>query len=410
MDPSASQSSSADIRSVSTIAVLLSLLAVALAAAEKAPCASGAGRSFCYSDITYLWQTRDLASHALPYVHGGIQTNGAIHFVGHELEYPVLTGLMIWIISLPARSQGAFFVANLLALAPFAVISAWFLARLVGRRAYLFAAAPTLVWYSYLNWDLPVVAVTIVAVWAWRRDRMWLAGCLLGVGGCLKLWPAFLLLPLGLGLLQERRHRDLLGVIAAAAGAALVANLPFALVNFGGWRAPFTYQNLRLAAFNTNSVWYFVLGATRPAADINRAADLTCALLFAAVSVKGWTRGRESGTFPFLQTSAAMVIVFIVFGKVHSPQYAMWVLPFFALLRLPRTWWLVFVVSDAVLFARWAIYGFTYHPLVEFAALTFADGTLVALAWAVLNSQTSLLDEPLGAEEAMAALPVPPSL
>ena len=94
------------------------------------------------------------------------------------------------------RSRGRYFVVTAVLLAPFALLSAWFLAGVHRRRpwdAMLFAASPALVLTGLINWDLLAVAAVAGALWAWSRGRPVLTGVLIGLGTATKLYPLFLL-------------------------------------------------------------------------------------------------------------------------------------------------------------------------------------------------------------------------
>ena len=49
------------------------------------------------------------------------------------------------------------------------------------------------------------------------------------------------------------------GSPAAALGTVVLVNVPFALAGYEGWRASFTFQQLRKADITTNSIWYWGL-------------------------------------------------------------------------------------------------------------------------------------------------------
>lgn len=372
-------------------AVVVCLLTLGIATYQKAPCASRA-RVECYSDIVNLWSLRDLPSHAVPYVHGGVvMSSGLPTFTGHEIEYPVLSGLWIWLASLPTQSLHTFFFVNVLMLAPLAAWSAFLLARMVGRRALLFAAAPSLVWYAFLNWDLTAVAVTVTAIYLWRKERYWLAGALLGVGGCFKLWPALLLAPLAADLWLRRDRRAAAGALGSAAAVAVVANLPFMINNFGAWKAPFTFQTLRPDDRSANSLWPFFLPTQVTTATVNHVSDIGLLVVFGIILYAGWRRYLRDGEYPFIQVSAALVIGFITFGKVHSPQYSLWVLPFFCLVRLRFRWWVAFMVADAWMFVQWA-----YMPVYDYprwfwpSSVALIDIILLLLIRAVLTAPAAV--------------------
>jgi hypothetical protein len=57
-----------------------------------------------------------------------------------------------------------------------------------------------------------------------------------------------------------------------------------------------------------------------------------------------------------VQVCAAILAVFMVTNKAHSPQYALWLLPFFCLLRLRWGWWAAYMTFDLLMYVglfRW---------------------------------------------------------
>jgi len=63
-------------------------------------------RDVCYSDIQYLWIGRDIDRHVFPYVHGGYSP-GSEQLYGGVLEYPVLTGMAIYLAAAPSSTRTA---------------------------------------------------------------------------------------------------------------------------------------------------------------------------------------------------------------------------------------------------------------------------------------------------------------
>jgi uncharacterized membrane protein len=345
-------------------------------------------RDVCYSDIQHLWLGRDIDQHVFPYVSGSITPEGSL--VGGTVEYPVLTGLLIWAGALFAETDAGFLLGSALLMAPFGLAAGWMLGRLARWRALVWALGPPLVLYAFHNWDLPVVACAVGAVYVVhgrRTDRPLaqrgvLAAVLLGLGFAFKLYPGAFVLPLALYVLALSRPGRLdwaaaLRVCLAAAGTVVLVNLPFAIAGYEGWRASFTFQQLRKVDLTTNSIWFW---GFRPVSDpdnveFQAAMDWlspTLVLLsFAVAAAVGWWRFRRDGTYPWVGVSAAMLCGFLLLHKVHSPQYTLWLLPFLVLVQVP--WSLVagYLLADLAMgigIFRW------YYHLHEGGAVGIYDG------------------------------------
>ncbi|WP_067462926.1 glycosyltransferase family 87 protein [Nocardia amamiensis] len=373
---------------LTAVVVLLCGLTLALAYANKARCAEAPfntdGRStvfdiikdsdVCYSDIQFLWLGRDINEHVFPYVHGGITDDGAL--VGGAVEYPVLSGVLMWLGAVGADNDAEFLRYSALLLAPFALLTAWMLARLAGGAALLWAVGPPLVLYAFHNWELPVVCMAVAAVYVLGLTRFSLrtrgiaAAVLLGLGFCLKLYPGIFVLPLVAYVLTGGVERDANGsdrgvdvrgallTAAAAVGTVVAVNLPFALAGYEGWRASITFQQLRQADITTNSIWYWGLrpmfgpDAHSEAAFQQAVSIASPTLVLAAFALAmwlGWKRYLRTRVFPWVGVSGAMLCGFLLFHKVHSPQYTLWLVPFLVLLEVP--WWLIggYLVADAAI-------------------------------------------------------------
>lgn len=359
--------------------------------ATKAGCLHTA-KLACYSDIHYLWSARDLGAHTFPYIHGRYLSEFGFVVIGRgEIEYPVLTGLFAWVAALPVRTVGGFMVANALMLAPLGLLAAWVLHRLVGRRALLFVASPAVVFYGFLNWDLLAVALAMLGVWAWWRNHPYLAATALALGGCAKVWPALLMVPIVLELWLAGRRRTAVQAGAVCGGVALLINLPFMLANFQGWYAPYAFQALRPVDSGTNSIWYYAFPQLtgKQVSDISEVLTLA---LIGAIALYGVRRSRTSGSLPVLQMSTAMVFAFVVCGKAFSPQYALWLLPFFALVRIRWQLWLAFLMTDTLMYVAWFA-----HPLgpTWLGVATFSRLAIVLLAGFDALHTASPLDRPL---------------
>ncbi|GAA4824298.1 hypothetical protein [Tomitella cavernea] len=377
-----------------TVVVLASLVTLVLGYVNKARCAgppfSDLGRSLkfealknvdvCYSDIQYLWIGRDIDNHVFPFLHGGITASGSLF--GGTVEYPVLSGLLMWLGGIGSHTDAAFLLHSAIIMAPFGLLTAWLLGRIAGWRALWWSLSPAVVLFAFHNWDLPAVAATVAAAFVMLkgpgtlRTRGMIAAALLAVGACLKLYPGLFVLPVALAVLwgPVTRHaapppndpepddpepddqdagtparpwrsgaldvRGALATVGVAAAVAVAINLPFAVLGFRGWLASFAFQGKRTADITTNSLWYWGL---RPLigdddtydAVVSVASPVLVVASFALALWIGVRIARRTGTYPWLQVSAAMLCGFLLLHKVHSPQYVLWLLPFFVLLRVP---------------------------------------------------------------------------
>ena len=371
----------------------VTVVALLVAAALKARClgdwAPGHQPKTCYNDIQTLWYSRSLGQHLAPWATSGVPAPvaaGDLVPAGlspGQVEYPVLTAVLIWLTSLTASSAAAFLVATSVVLAPLAMITALALQRLGGRRALIFAASPALATYAFLNWDLLPVAFTVLALLAWRRDRVLLATALLTLGGWSKLWPAILLVPLLAQILVERGRREALRAGVVVVGLSLALNLPLYLADPGAWSAPFRAQSARLNDFTTNSLWHWVARDT-PVPTVNLLAAAAVLAAWAVVGVVGVRRWRRDRVVDWQPLGAAMVTSYVLLGRVDSPQYALWILPFLVVLPVRRALIGWFLATDLAL---WLAYSWLAH--VRFLLLPAAQvarmSALLVLTFAFLR-------------------------
>lgn len=328
----------------------------------------------CSNDIQVLYLVRDMRHHPFPYVHGDL--------VGHELvggaiEYPVLTGLFAWVPALFVADDGAYLRLTALLLLPFTFLTTWMLGRMVRWRALLYALAPPLVWYSFHNWDLLVVCATVAALHAWWQRRYAWSGAWLAIGASLKFWPLLLVLPLVLDRLAVR-DRDGAARAGASFAAVLAAvQLPFLLASPHGWWAPYAFQKERAADVTANSIWYWGFPHLTTA-DLNHLVPALLVVGTVIACAVGWWRARGEAEFPFVQVCGALLVLFVVTGKAHSPQYALWLLPFFCLVRLRWGWWAAYMAFDVCTYVgvfRW------YYALSQGHDFGLAKQALVIGVW-----------------------------
>lgn len=330
----------------------------------------------CYTDLYTMWAGRGLYLHLFPYIFGTFTPpsslgNGAV-------EYPVFTGLAMWLTALPASNFSAFFLVSTIVAGILASAVAVTLVYLVGRWAYVWSLSPLLLLYASYNWDIYPVLATILGLavmlrgpvgWSARRRGV-VASVFFGIGCLFKFYPLMFVFPLAVwlalryeGTIRERVV-EALRPVGVALAVVVAGNLPFALFGFDGWLASFQFQGYRAVSGNTMSIWYwwtfFIHGGDGYDGDslpvITVISSIAILLGFAVAFWAGWRRYRGGGEFPWIGISGAMTVAYMLLGKVDSPQYGLWLLPFLVLLAVPLRLICAYFVADLLLYTGW------FHP------------------------------------------------
>ncbi|WP_370326735.1 glycosyltransferase 87 family protein [Euzebya sp.] len=355
------------------VAVAAALLAAGVAVRVGCLGADGLTRAetawaWCYSDVLALGHARDLAAAPLPYVD--VMT-----------EYPPLTALQ-WLVAgwLSTGPTGFFGVTAALQ------VAAWLgCVRLVageaaelglaGRHLLVVAAAPPLVLVATTNWDALAVLGLTAGLVASRRGRPVLAGAALGLGALVKVFPLVAVAGLA-GLRWDRGEgRAAAQLVGTAAATVLAVQVPVAVLAPEGWDAWLVLNGERPVDWDT--AWYGLQVLTGRALTVDVAN-----VLVAVAVVGGWTaiawvalhRGDEGHGIAGRGIDErglvlALLAWLLVAGKVHSPQFSLWLLPLLALARV-----------DLRLVAAWALAD-TAVVLTRFPFLAGQQGVEPALGY-----------------------------
>jgi hypothetical protein len=319
-----------------------------------------------YSDIYPLYFIHDLASHHLPYV----QT---------QIEYPVVTGFIMWATAL-APGVDAYFWANAALLAACALGILYLLAELQpAGRLWRFALAPMLFFYGSLNWDLVSVLELVAAIYFVRKSKFGWAGVLLALGMWTKLYPGFIL-PIVLAYVVRspsasdgpravditRRkvnwHSPAMRLLVTFAAVTLALNLPLALINFQGWSFPFTFQIGR--DVNPDSIWFHVPNVSLGLVYFWFLSIFTFGM--------GWLLLRSAWDDRWEVAALLAILLFLLVTRDYSPQYDIWILPFLALLCCPTWVWIAFGVADSAYYS--GIFLWLYQNAGGHLAISLSQG------------------------------------
>ena len=248
----------------------------------------------------------------------------------------------------------------------------------------------------------PIVLIALL----YAAERPVVAGTLLSIATWIKVWPAAVLVPIVIA-----SHRRVQVVLAGAAVTAVVGlgtwlsgGLPHImdfLLNQGErgmqleatfstpwvWLSVFHIAGSKMAD-NTaiNSTEVYGPGAST-AAFLMQPLLILAAITAAILLVRAMRRGAEREEL-FLEGSLMMVTAFIVFNKVGSPQFIIWLAPVI-IAGLTHDWerWKVpAALLMGIAMTTFVIYPLFYTPLIHAhpvmaAILTTRNVLLVVLLW-----------------------------
>lgn len=357
---------------IERVLVFLTVIAALLAVLAKNACRlNGWGGTnpyawACYSDWTALFHARGFAENAFaPFASGA------------EFEYPVLMSVVASLTAalVPAGDFNralAFFDLNLFLVAGLWLVVVIVTARTAGRRpwdAAMVALAPGMVLASTINWDMWAVAFLALAMLAFSRQKTFLAGVLIGLGTAMKVFPLLFFGAVIVLAIRTGRYRPLVVSLAGAAVSWLAVNLPLAVVNFDAWKHFFTFTEDRGAGLSSFwHIWNVTAGVVPGMPDLDAATINALALgLFVASCAAIAVLGLRAPVAPRLgQLVFLIVAAFIMFNKVYSPQFVVWLIPLAALAWPKWKDFLIWQLFEVLHF--WAIWMYLYATTADIQA------------------------------------------
>ena len=251
-----------------------------------------------------------------------------------RLDEPVVTGAVSALLAGLAPGEGlgqqrwflAVWMVLVAALLAGLVLAVGTVRRHLAADPVALALSPVLAFTVLVSADLVPLALAVVAVWAWSRDRPRLAGVLAGVallGGALSAVAllAMAVVPGGGGQVHVRRLLVTAGVTASTLALVVL------LVDPGTLTRP--YASWLAAEAAPGSPWYLATLARHPvgAPQLALAAVLGWGLAVALVVLMAGRRPR-----PVVGAVALVgLAVVLLTAPALSPAAALWLVPFVAL-------------------------------------------------------------------------------
>jgi uncharacterized membrane protein len=347
----------------------------------------------CYSDLPSLFGERGMDDNTWPYAS---DTN--------SVEYPVLTGLVMYATSFVAHSPISYFNFNALLLALLFICVVFIVRKIQPEFTYLVPVAPAMIASLYINWDLWAIATMMLAIYWFDRKAYLYSSIALAVSISTKFLPVFLLLPIIFILWRSNQIREMFKYAATTVAIWLAINLPFALTTpIGWWR--FYKLNMEREA-DWGSLWLAFSQLGLGLANLNYLAVLL--LLIGLTSFVIFL--FEVKNTPTLASVAFIVLAIVmVASKVYSPQYVLWLTPLavialtnkkdlhaFWIWQIAETLYHVAIWQHLALFTGAAFGlqegGYATITLIRIAATIYLAWTLIKRALEARNTQGSLFD------------------
>ena len=347
----------------------------------------------CYSDLPSLFGERGMDDNTWPYAS---DTNA--------VEYPVLTGLVMYATSFVAHSPISYFNFNALLLALLFLCVVFIVRKIQPEFTYLVPVAPAMIASLYINWDLWAIATMMLAIYWFDRKAYLYSSIALAVSISTKFLPVFLLLPIIFILWRSNQIREMFKYAVTTVAIWLAINLPFALTTPTGWWR-FYKLNLSREA-DWGSLWLAFSQLGLGLANLNYLAVLLLLIGLTAFVIFLF----EVKNTPTLASVAFIVLAIVmVASKVYSPQYVLWLTPLavialtnkkdlhaFWIWQIAETMYHVAIWQHLALFTGAAFGlqegGYATITLIRIAATVYLVWTLIKRALAARNTQGSLFD------------------
>ncbi len=347
----------------------------------------------CYSDLPSLFGERGMVDNKWPYAS---DTNA--------VEYPVLTGLVMYATSFLAHSPISYFNFNAFLLALLFIGLVFIVYRIKPEFTYLLPVAPAMVASLYINWDLWAIITMMLAIYLFDRKQYTYSSLALAVSISTKFMPVFLLLPILFILWRSNQIRELVKYALTTGALWLAINLPFALTTPTGWWRFYKLNMEREADWG--SLWLAFSQLGLGLANLNYLAILL--LLIGLTSFVIFL--FELKNTPTLASVAFIVLAIVmVASKVYSPQYVLWLTPLavialtnkkdlhaFWIWQIAETLYHVAIWQHLALFtgAKFGLQEGAYATitLIRIAATAYLAWVLIKRALEARNTQGSLFD------------------
>jgi hypothetical protein len=242
----------------------------------------------------------------------------------HPVEYPALTGLIMWLFSFFVAPAQFAWVDYFRLTASVQVLifglTVYFIQKLANRKlAIIFAISPAVLYSLNRNWDIWAIATMIIALYLFQKGKETQSAICLAVSIAVKFFPLVALLPIGIFYLRNKRIKDGLRYLLVTGLAWIVINLPFMLINFKGWLYFYEFSYKR----EIGSASFFEI-TNMAGIGVPSTKAVFYALNLLALGLVAIYLLRSKNIVGAAEGTFFTMFAFILFNKQYSMQYVIW--------------------------------------------------------------------------------------
>ena len=317
----------------------------------------------CYSDLPALFGTRGLDTNTWPYASND-----------NSVEYPVVTGMVMYATSFVANSPVSYFNLNIFFLVLLFLATVLVVRRIRPEFAYLVPVAPAMIASLYINWDLWAIATMMLAIYWFDRKQYTNSALLMALSISTKFLPIFLLIPIAFILWRDNKVKEAIKYLAIVAATWIAINAPFALTTPTGWWR-FYKLNLERGA-DWGSLWLALQQLGVNFTNLNYLSILLLLIALTSIAILLF----ELKYTPTLASVSFFVLASVMLAsKVYSPQYVLWLTPLAVIALINK--------KDLHAFWVWQATEIIYHVAIwqHIALVTDAKFGLASTPFAILT-------------------------